>query len=55
MNSNSAGTPPAPDHILQIGFGYEGADCSAWMHQAGFRHTRVEHLVGPDPMVVGIQ
>lgn len=37
------------------GFDYTGADCSAWMHQAGFRHTRVEHLVGPDSMVVGIK
>jgi hypothetical protein len=37
------------------GFDYTGADCSAWMKQAGFRETRVEHLVGPDSMVVGIK
>jgi hypothetical protein len=30
------------------GFDYTGADCSQWMKQAGFRETRIEHLVGPD-------
>ncbi len=37
------------------GFDYTGADCSAWMREAGFRETRVEHLSGPDSMVVGIK
>lgn len=37
------------------GFDYTGADCSAWMREAGFRETYVEHLVGPDSMVVGIK
>jgi len=37
------------------GFDYSGADCSGWMRDAGFRETRVEHLVGPDSMVVGIK
>ena len=37
------------------GFDYTGADCSAWMKEAGFRETRVEHLAGPDSMVVGIK
>ena len=37
------------------GFDYTGADCSAWMKEAGFRETRVEHLVGPDSMVIGIK
>ncbi|MBV9622955.1 MAG: methyltransferase [Acidobacteria bacterium] len=37
------------------GFDYTGADCSAWMKEAGFKTTRVEHLVGPDSMVVGIK
>jgi hypothetical protein len=37
------------------GFDYTGADCSAWMKEAGFTSTRVEHLVGPDSMVVGIK
>ncbi|MBK7597794.1 MAG: methyltransferase [Acidobacteria bacterium] len=37
------------------GFDYTGADCSAWMKEAGFSTTRVEHLVGPDSMVIGIK
>jgi O-methyltransferase domain/Dimerisation domain len=37
------------------GFDYTGADCVAWMKQAGFREARVQHLVGPDSMVVAIK
>jgi hypothetical protein len=37
------------------GFDYTGADCIGWMKEAGFRQARVEHLVGPDSMVVGIK
>jgi O-methyltransferase/methyltransferase family protein len=37
------------------GFDYTGADCSSWMRKVGFRDTYVEHLVGPDSMVVGIK
>jgi hypothetical protein len=37
------------------GFDFTGADCAAWMKQAGFRATRVEHLAGPDSMVVGVK
>jgi len=37
------------------GFDYTGADCQAWLHEAGFQRTYVEHLVGPDAMVVGIK
>jgi hypothetical protein len=37
------------------GFDYTGADCSGWMREAGFRETRVEHLAGPDSMVVGFK
>lgn len=37
------------------GFDYTGADCQAWMREAGFRETRVEHLCGPDSMVVGFK
>ncbi len=37
------------------GFDYTGADCQGWMKEAGFSQTRVEHLVGPDSMVVGIK
>ena len=37
------------------GFDYTGADCIGWMQEAGFHSTRVEHLVGPDSMVIGIK
>ncbi len=37
------------------GFDYTGADCSGWMREAGFSSTRVEPLVGPDSMVIGIK
>lgn len=37
------------------GFDYTGNDCQRWMQAAGFSATRVEHLVGPDSMVVGIK
>jgi len=37
------------------GFDYTGADCSGWMKEAGFHETRVEHLIGPDSMVIGIK
>lgn len=37
------------------GFDYTGKDCSQWMRETGFRETRVEHLIGPDSMVIGIK
>ncbi len=37
------------------GFDYTGADCTAWLQEAGFRDIRIEHLVGPDSMVIGIK
>ena len=37
------------------GFDFTGADCCGWLKDAGFRETRVEHLAGPDSMVVGIK
>jgi hypothetical protein len=37
------------------GFDYTGADCQEWMREAGFSTTRVEPLVGPDSMVIGIK
>jgi hypothetical protein len=37
------------------GFDYTGADCRDWMADAGFSKSYVEHLVGPDSMVVGIK
>jgi hypothetical protein len=37
------------------GFDYTGADCQGWMREIGFKDTRVEHLTGPDSMVIGIK
>lgn len=37
------------------GFDFTGADCTAWMKEAGFSNTRVEPLVGADSMVIGIK
>jgi len=37
------------------GFDYTGADCRSWMSDVVFRETYVEHVVGPDSMVVGIK
>jgi ketosteroid isomerase-like protein/SAM-dependent methyltransferase len=35
------------------GSNYTGADCVGWLSDAGFRDCYVEHLWGPDSMVVG--
>jgi len=37
------------------GFDFTGADCEGWMKEAGFSSSRVEHLTGPDSMVVGLK
>ncbi len=37
------------------GFDYTGADCQGWLKEAGFKQTRIEHLLGPDSMVIGIK
>jgi O-methyltransferase domain/Dimerisation domain len=54
---NTAGLLMSLNMLIETpgGFDYTGADCSRWMREAGFRETRVEHLVGPDSMVVGIK
>jgi hypothetical protein len=37
----------------KAGSDYTASDCMGWMREAGFRDVRVEHLVGPDSMVIG--
>ncbi|BCU79430.1 methyltransferase [Luteolibacter sp. LG18] len=39
----------------QGGFDYTGADCIGWLTEAGFTDCRVEPLLGPDSMVIGIK
>ena len=37
------------------GFDYTGADCINWMKEAGFHEAHVEHLVGPDSMIIALK
>src|SRR5215213_1105149 len=37
------------------GFDFTGADCIGWLTEAGFVETRIEPLVGPDSMVIGVK
>ena len=55
--SNAFGLLMSLNMLIEMpgGFDYTGADCRAWMQEAGFRESYVEHLVGPDSMVVGIK
>ncbi|HZZ47946.1 MAG TPA: methyltransferase [Pseudonocardia sp.] len=41
--------------LTHDGFDYTGADCKGWMTEAGFRDSYVQHLVGPESMVVGFK
>ncbi|MBK5297326.1 MAG: methyltransferase [Vicinamibacteria bacterium] len=56
-SSNAFGLLMSLNMLIETsgGFDYTGADCSGWMKEAGFSATRVEPLVGPDSMVVGIK
>ena len=55
--SNTFGLLMSLNMLIELsgGFDYTGADCTAWLKDAGFRETRVEHLIGPDSMVIGIK
>ena len=55
--TNSFGLLMSLNMLIELpgGFDYTGADCQRWMREVGFRTTRVEHLAGPDSMVVGIK
>ena len=39
----------------QGGFDFTGTECRTWMTEVGFREAYVEHLAGPNSMVVGIK
>ena len=56
-SSNAFGLLMSLNMLIETpgGFDYTGADCAGWMKEAGFRETRVEHLIGPDSMVIGIK
>jgi hypothetical protein len=55
--SNAFGLLMSLNMLIEVpgGFDYTGADCQGWMRGVGFRTTRVEHLAGPDSMVVGVK
>ena len=47
---------PRMDHIMQLGLGFWASKAlRIWMKEVGFRETCVEHLEGPDSMVIGIK
>jgi O-methyltransferase domain/Dimerisation domain len=56
-SSNAFGLLMSLNMLIETpgGFDFTGADCRQWMREAGFRETRVEHLVGPDSMVIAIK
>ena len=56
-SSNAFGLMMSLNMLIETGggFDYTGADCIGWMKDAGFRDARVEHLAGPDSMVIGIK
>ena len=55
--SNAFGLLMSLNMLIELpgGFDYTGADCIGWLKESGFRETRVEHLVGPDSMVIGFK
>lgn len=56
-SSNAFGLLMSLNMLIETpgGFDFTGADCIGWMHDAGFREARVEHLTGPDAMVVAMK
>ena len=56
-SSNATGLMMSLNMLIETpgGFDYTAADCIGWMKDAGFKETRVQHLVGPDSMVIGIK
>ena len=56
-NKNAFGLLMSLNMLIETpgGFDYTGAACIDWMKETGFREARVEHLVGPDSMIVGIK
>jgi hypothetical protein len=56
-SSNAFGLMMSLNMLIETpgGFDYTGADCVGWMRQTGFSSARVEHLVGPDSMVIGVK
>jgi hypothetical protein len=56
-SQNSCGLLMSLNMLIETpgGFDDTGADCTGWMKEAGFSTTLMEHLVGPDSMVIAIK
>lgn len=56
-NKNALGLLMSLNMLIETpgGFDFTGADCKGWMKEAGFKRTKVQKLIGPDSMVVGIK
>jgi hypothetical protein len=54
---NTAGLLMSLNMLIETpgGFDYTGSDAMNWARKVGFRSTRVEHLAGPDSMLVAIK
>lgn len=54
---NAFGLLMSLNMLIESGLGsdFTGEDCRTWMAETGFQNSYVEHLNGPDSMVVGIK
>jgi len=55
--SNTLGLLMSLNMLIETagGFDYTGAECLAWLGEAGFHETRIEPLPGPQSMAIGIK
>lgn len=56
-SANTFGLMMSLNMLLETpgGFDFTGAGRQSWVRDAGFCQTRVEHLLGPDSMMIGIK
>jgi hypothetical protein len=56
-SSNAFGLLMSLNMLIETrgGSDYTGAECQAWMREAGFSDTSVKPLLGPDSVVVGLK
>jgi hypothetical protein len=56
-SSNAFGLLMSLNMLIETpgGFDFTPTECMGWMRDAGFRSARVEHLTGPDSMVVAVK
>jgi hypothetical protein len=56
-SSNAFGLLMSLNMLIETpgGFDFTPTECMGWMRDAGFRSARVEHMTGPDSMVVAVK